>query len=91
MTIIVKICATCELEKPISEFNLRPHKTTYESDCKVCQKEKMLTDPDNTNSDYIKKTKESGIHVKQVETPQVSAFIIKSINTTTKIIRRRKL
>jgi len=89
LIIIYKICSTCGLEKPVSEFNIRPHKTTYESDCKECQKE---NGPNDTNSDYLKKTKQSiSDHIKQIENIQVVSFPAKNTNKTTKIVRRRKL
>ncbi len=52
-----KICVTCGIRKPLSEFNLKSgEKIVYESSCKDCKRKKSL---DNTNDlNYVKTKKE---------------------------------
>jgi len=43
-----KYCISCEKRKSLSEFNKKQHeKFVYESECKECQKEKMLNDEES--------------------------------------------
>lgn len=53
---LYKTCATCGNRKPISEFNKRPHKLSYEPNCKVCQKAELLNPRDDV--DHVKTEKE---------------------------------
>jgi len=44
-----KFCISCEKRKSLSEFNTKQNeKFVYESECKECQKEKMLNDQEYT-------------------------------------------
>lgn len=84
---LYKTCATCGIEKSISEFNLRPHKSTYESDCKLCQKDKMIAESMETNIEDIRRTKEVTSHLADTLTPLTSPFPEKITNKTTRKIR----
>jgi superfamily II helicase len=72
-----KVCRTCGEKKSLSEFNLkRQEKFVYEPDCKKCQKEKMLNDPEytNTNFDYLKNPKAEITHVINVDVSRETLF-----------------
>lgn len=86
-----KVCRTCGEKKSLSEFRLKSQeKFVYESDCKKCQKEKMLTDPEytNTNADYLKRPKDELSHVITVDTSQEILFPEKTTNKSKRRLRR---
>jgi cytochrome c5 len=88
-----RICITCGQKKPLSDFRQKSQqKFVYESECKSCQKEKMLNDPDytDTNADYLKRAKDATTHTADTSTPLENPFPEKvDLNKTTRKLRIR--
>jgi len=86
-----KVCIICRNRKSLSDFNKKPNnKLQYESMCKDCQKEEMLSGTPEHDSDYIIRQKEKDLnsHIANILTTQEVLFPEKETpNKTTRKLR----